>query len=45
MDSGTVVGRPISVRRSARTALASGSLSTRTPSQSKMTSPGVIGAR
>ena len=37
MDCSTVHGNPYSVRRRARTALATGSLSTRTPSLSKMT--------
>ena len=37
MDCSTVHGKPYSVRRRASTALATGSLSTRTPSLSKMT--------
>src|SRR5215475_153416 len=37
MDSSTVQGKPYSVRRRASTVLATGSLSTRTPSLSKIT--------
>src|SRR5215217_5493836 len=45
IESSVVVGSPIAVSRSARMRLESGSESTRTPSQSKITSSKAIGRR